>query len=156
MKKETIIGTLLGIIIGVISSNLIINKRTEKNNSKVYKFKSYYNLLNKWLLLLHDGKKIEIYLKNKGYKTIAIYGMGEIGNRLYEELKDSEIEVKYAIDKNPMVTYSGLNVKNLEDELEEVDVVVVTAVFMFETISEEIKGRLQCPIVSLEDIIFCI
>ena len=80
--------------------------------------------------------------------------MGELGNHLYEELKNSSIQVKYAIDKNVDSTFSDLEVCSLEDELEDVDVVVVTAVFAFDEIVDEISDRVNCPVISLEDVVY--
>lgn len=67
--------------------------------------------------------------------------MGEIGNRLYEELKDSsKIEVKYGIDNNALDTYSELEVLSLEEytdlAADDIDVIVVTATFAFDDIKK--------------------
>ena len=42
----------------------------------------------------------------------------------------------------------------IEDELPEVDVVVVTAVFYYDQIAEGLLNRIECPVVSLEDILY--
>jgi len=42
----------------------------------------------------------------------------------------------------------------LDDELEPADVVIVTAIFAFDEISEELEGLFDCPIVSLEDVVY--
>lgn len=46
-----------------------------------------------------NSKKISDYLYNKSIRRIAIYGMGILGRQLYEELKISDIEVCFVIDK---------------------------------------------------------
>jgi ketol-acid reductoisomerase len=104
--------------------------------------------------LHNEGKKLEGYFTDKGYQTIAIYGMGELGNRLYEELKDSNVKIKYAIDKNSDSTYSELDVISIEDEMEAVDAVVVTAFFAFDEIKEELEQSIEYPIISIEDVIY--
>ena len=111
-------------------------------------------MLNQWLCIKQEGKSLDEYFKENNYKTVAIYGMGEMGNRLYDELKNTDIEVKYAIDKNASSTYSELDVKEIDDELPEVDVVVVTATFAFDDIVEDIQDKFVCPIVSLEDVVY--
>ena len=80
--------------------------------------------------------------------------MGEIGNRLYEELKNSRIEIKYAIDKNVIIEYDDLEIKELSNSMEQADVVVVTAIFAFDEIKKSIEDKFQCDIISLEDVIF--
>ena len=156
MKKGTVgvLATLLGAVAGAAASGTIVGKKVEKKAEKVDKFKSYYNMLNQWLVLKQEGKSLGQFFKDNGYKTIAIYGMGEMGNRLYDELKDTSIEVKYAIDKNAVSTYSELEVLELEDDLIPVDVIVVSAVFAFNEIEETISEIVDYPIVSLEDVIY--
>ena len=111
-------------------------------------------MLNQWLILKQEGKSLIEYFNKNGYKSVAIYGMGEMGNRLYDELKDSEIELKYAIDKNAAGTYSELNVIGKDDDFPEVDVLVVTATFAFDEIEDELSGKVDWPIVSLEDVVY--
>lgn len=155
--KKGMIGILaasLGIAAGVIGVNYFKNKKIVEKTEKVDKFKGYYNLLNQWLQLKNEGKNLHTYFHDYNYKSIAIYGMGELGNRLYEELKDSDIEIKYAIDKNAESTYSELNVIGIEEKYEEVDVIVVTAIFAFDEIEKELSLKVQCPVISLEDIVY--
>lgn len=153
MKKGTI--AVLSAIFGAIAGGAAtLAMPKQQKEDKVFKFKSYYNMLNQWLMLKNEGKKLETYFIENGFKTVAIYGMGEMGNRLYEELKESSIEVKYAIDKDADSVYSDLEVKNLDDDLEKVDAVVVTAVFAFDQIVEQIEGKVGGTILSLEDIVY--
>lgn len=155
MKKQvTVLSTIVGTVAGAIATGIIKQKAIDEKSKKVDKFKTYYNMLNEWLMIKQEGKSLEKYFINNGYQTIAIYGMGEMGNRLYDELKNSEIKVKYAIDKEASSTYSEIEVIEMEDELPEVDAVVVTAVFAFEDIEEKLQEVVECPIISLEDVIF--
>lgn len=85
--------------------------------------------------------------------------MGEIGNRLYEELKNSsEIEVKYGIDNNASETYSELEVLSLEEYTDlasdDIDVIVVTATFAFDDIKKSLSELLDCNIISIEDVVY--
>lgn len=156
MKKVTI--TLLSLLAGAASGfavkNFFSGKILDEKVKKIDKFKSYYNLLNQWLILKQEGKTLAKYFEENNYKSIAIYGMGEMGNRLYEELKNSSITVKYAIDKNAGNTYAELDVFEVEDELSEVDAIVVTAIFAFDEIEQELNNKVDFPILSLEDVIF--
>ena len=145
---------LIGAIAGAAGSGYLGSKQVEQKAEKVDKFKGYYNMLNQWLILKQEGKKLSEYFKRNNYKTVAIYGMGEMGNRLYDELKDSDIEVKYAVDKNAASTYSELDVIELEDDFDTVDVMVVTATFAFDEIEEEISEKVDFPLVSLEDVVY--
>ena len=38
--------------------------------------------------------------KKRGFQTVAIYGMHYIGERLYKELENTQIEVLYVMEQN--------------------------------------------------------
>lgn len=156
MGKGTIavFSTLIGAAAGALGVNYLKEKEVEKKKVKVDKFKGYYNMLNQWLILKQEGKCLCEYFKANNYKVIAIYGMGEMGSRLYDELKNSDITVKYAVDKNAASTYSELEVIEPENEFEEVDAIVVTATFAFDEIETELRDKVDFPIISLEDVVY--
>lgn len=149
-----IVSFLGGVVIGVAGGSYFKGKIISKSNERINKFKSYYNILNQWIVLDHEGKKLEQYFINNNYMKIAVYGMGEIGNRLYEELKNSSVKIDYVIDKNAESAYSELEIFSPEDMLGEVDAVIVTTAFAFEEIRDELSKKCNCPIVSLEDVVF--
>ena len=156
MKKGTVgvLATLLGAVAGAAASGVVVGKNVDKKSQKVDKFKSYYNMLNQWLILKQEGKNLEQFFIDNDYNSIAIYGMGEMGNRLYEELKNTSIEVKYAIDKNAESTYSELKVLDVEDDLTPVDAIIVSAIFAFDEIEEKLTEVVDYPVVSLEDVVY--
>ncbi len=158
MKKVigVVLVTLGGAVIGAIVMNKMSSSIVRMKEGKINKFKGYYNLLLQWLDRKQEGRSLSEYFTKKGYKRIAIYGMGEVGNRLYNELKNTEVEVKFVIDKNSNATYSPLEVKELEelDGSETVDLIVVTVPHVFEEIQKEVSMRLSSPVVSVEEVIY--
>ena len=158
MKKiiSVILGVVGGIAIGAVVMNKISSSIIKAKEIKIDKFKRYYSLLLLWLDHKQEGRRLSEYFTKKGYKRIAIYGMGEIGNRLYNELKNTEIEIKYVIDKNANAAYSPVEVIELEELNgdEELDLVVVTAPHAFEEIQKEISMKLSSPVISIEDIVY--
>lgn len=152
----SVISGAIGVVAGGVTTSYLAGKQIEKKTEKVNKFKSYYNLLNQWLLLRQEGKSLVEYFKDNNYNSIAIYGMGEMGNRLYDELIASDIKIKYAVDKEPETAYSELEVVGKDEVLESVDVMIVTAVFAFDEIKEELEGKADFPIISLEDVVYSI
>ncbi|BCN32542.1 hypothetical protein [Anaeromicropila herbilytica] len=155
MKKGIIASVLvvIGSIGGAIGMSFLKNGKVSNEIQKVNKFKGYYQILNQWLIIKQEGKSLEEYFVNNNYQSIAIYGMGELGCRLYEELKDSSINVKYAIDNSAICAYSNLEVLSLEDKLDDVDAIVVSAAFAFEEVQKELTNKINCPIVSIEDVV---
>lgn len=158
MKKYTVIGIILGILTGSIGSGILTthlnNISIKEKNSKINKYRGYYEILNRWLILKQEGKSLEKYFLDNDYKSIAIYGMGELGNRLYDELKSSNVEVKYAMDANYSGKYSELEIKALEDDLPQVDIIVVTAIFAFDDIENNLKRVTSSDIISLENAVY--
>ncbi len=158
MKKNIIfitsIGAIVSFISGVISVSILTRNILQQKEYKIDKFKGYYYLLNHWLTLKQNEKFLETYFKDRGYNSIAIYGMGELGNHFYEEMKNTDIEIKYAIDKNASTTDVDIEIINLEDELPKVDVIVVTATFAFDEIYKNISTITDIPVVSLDDIVY--
>lgn len=158
MKKGIIalLSLIIGVTVGGIGIGYLQGKQEENTLKKIDKFKGYYQILNQWLALKHEGKSLESFFEERGYKNVAIYGMGEMGNRLYEELKKTNINVKYAVDKSAFLIYPELESINMEkaQELPEVDVIVVTAAFAFDEIEESLKEKTDSPIISLQNIIF--
>ena len=85
--------------------------------------------------------------------TVAVYGMGRVGETLIKELTDSDISVKYAIDQSAGKNSEGFIVSP-DSALECVDVVVVTPIASYGEIKLKLKEKMNCPIVSIEDILF--
>lgn len=105
------------------------------------------------MIFLHQDKSLDQYFIQRKYKRIAIYGMGELGNRLYEELENSSVEIVYVIDQEASSIFVEAEAKEPDEVLEEVDVIIVTAVFDFDKISEELGSKISCPVISLEEVI---
>lgn len=153
--KKVIIASI-SLLTGATLAGSLMKKPIKYNEQKAFKFKAYYNMLNQWLSFKQNGKGLESYFIKKGYEEIAIYGMGEVGNRLYDELKATRIKVQYVIDKNAENTYSELDVYNLEDDLPNVDAIIVSPVFAFNEIKEQLSKKVDFPIINLEDVVYCV
>lgn len=155
MKKGIFIGSLsliTGCFLGAAGMNKI--KENTNGDNKINKFKGYYNILNQWLKLKQEGNSIEKYFLENGYKTVAVYGMGELGNRLYSELKESGIDVKYAVDRNAANIFSDLKLLDKNEPFPYVDVMIITASFAYDEIYKELNKKVDFPIVSLEEVVY--
>lgn len=147
------LGVIAGAAGGIAVSNSIAEKSQSQQMKKTEKFRTYYNVLNQWLFVKQEGKSLEDYFVKEGYHNIIIYGMGEIGNRLFKELEESSVTVKYCMDSDAPVM--DCNMKTVpEDSIEGVDAVVVTAMFAFDEIEEKLEKIVDCPILSLEEVVF--
>lgn len=156
MRKSGVFvaGALLGGLVGITTSRGLGASDAKPRDDK---FKLYYNVMNQWLYLKHNNKNLSEYFEKKEYKRIGIYGLGELGNRLIDELKDTGTEVVYGVDRNINNTYSSVPafaLDELSDAAEDVDVIVVTPIFAYEEVISELKNKVSCDIVSLEDVVF--
>ena len=96
---------------------------SDSEKTTLDKLMMYYQIMNMWLYLKMHNQSIIPYMKENGYIHIAIYGMKELGERLFDELDGTGIEVDYVIDKD---TISGnYKLYSPEDDLPEVDCIVV-------------------------------
>ncbi len=111
-------------------------------------------LAYQWIHMCQKGNRLGEYLKSRNIQTAAIYGMGDMGKILYEELKRLGIQAAYGIDKNKNVSQiDGLPVKSLSDTLPQADIIIVTPVYFYAGIKKELKTLTDIQIVSLEEII---
>ena len=148
------IAAAFGAVVGATASGKISQDTLEETKKLSDKHLALYLMMNQWVKLKQEGKSLSRYFEKKGYQNIAIYGMNYVGVTLLDELKNTNTHVAYAIDKKADEISAGVKVVSLEDSLENVDVVVVTAVFFFENIKRQLGRKVDCPIISLEEIIF--
>ena len=64
----------------------------------------------------------------------------------------SNIVVKYVIDKRMIDT--DIKAVTLDDDLEAVDMIIVTAIYDYNDIIRELKGKTQNQVISLEQVIY--
>ncbi len=154
--KKGIISTLsfvCGGAAGISSVWSALSKKTKEAQKYADKHLAIMQVMNQWIINKQEGKSLVTFFEENGYKTIAIYGMSYLGERLEDELRDSGIKIAYAVDKNAENIYADVEVRDPEDAMDEVDAVIVTSVFFFDEIEEQLENVFDCPIISLEDIV---
>lgn len=115
--------------------------------------------MKKWMENRNAGKLLSQYFKDYGYSSIAIYGAGDIGRLLYFELKNSDVEVKYWVDRNGegLAELEGIKVITLPEikEAESVDVLVVTPLGNYSEICKDlVKFCPEIPTISLREAVY--
>ena len=161
MNKKILLATftvgsaVVGAMLGVVATAGELEKQINEKKKMSDKHLDLYLLMNQWVKLKQKGINLSKYFEKNGYNRIAIYGMSYVGETLVEELKGTNIEVVYGIDRNAEnIWIDNMNVLSLDDELEDVDAVVVTAISFYDNIKDSLSRKLTCPIISLEDILY--
>ncbi len=130
-----------------------MNARIKNSEDFSAKISMYYHMFNHWLKLKQAGVSCKDFFIINAYKRIAIYGYKEFGERLYDELRNSEVEVVCIIDKNKGSVCADVQVYSSNEEIPEVDAIVVTPAFYYAEIEEDLSRKVNCPIISIEDVI---
>jgi hypothetical protein len=158
MRLRPIISSAVSAGIGVVAANICYANKAENDTKKlekdIEKMNMFYHILVEWLTLKQEGKSLEEYFIDNGYRTVAIYGMKELGERLYDELNGSSVEVKYVVDQDAENIYCEKMVCSPYDKLQSVDVMVVSAVYHMDRIKNELQEKVPFPIISLEDVVY--
>lgn len=156
MKNGVIsfLSVLTGALIGAGVMGKIKGKSIKEAEKMSEKHLALFLMMNQWVKIKQENKELASYFEKKGFKKIAIYGMSYVGETLVDELKNSNITVLYGIDQKADSIYANIDIVFIEDELREVDAIVVTAITFFDEIEKKLSGKVHCPIISLEDILY--
>lgn len=135
-----------------ITTDAINDSECERN-----RYLCYYYLMKQWVSNNRKNISSADYLRNNHISSIAIYGTGTLGDMLYGELKDTEIKIKYVIDKSRQESYNNIPVIDLKHIKEQpsVDAIIVTPIFDYSEIIQEIeKYDKKIVKISLEKLIY--
>lgn len=124
-----------------------------KKNRESTKFRSYYNTLVSWMELLQNKDTIARYFSKDD--SVAVYGMGKIGELICKELLENGINVSYGIDENnsgeSMTT--GLHVYSAEKkDLPEVDYIIISITYLSDSIIPELEKVSSAKIITIDEI----
>ena len=156
--KKIFVGFIIGYTLGIVGTYYFL-VRPEKNKAKKFKdlsdkHLSLFILMQKWVKQKIKGKQISRYLSEKSIKNVAIYGMNYVGEALYEELNKNGIRVLYGIDMNADKMFSDIDIYKPSEELPDVDAIIVTPIHAYDVIEESMSKKMDCLIMSIEDIIY--
>lgn len=100
----------------------------------------FYWILTRWMDWKIRGKRVADVLLKQNCRQIAVYGYAELGQLLCGELAGTKVDISYVLDKRIKNTgITGLPVYLPQNGLPYVDAVVVTAVYYFDEIKEELS-----------------
>lgn len=150
----SVLSTLAGTMLGAGVVGRMTGERIRYKQRMSEKHLSLFLMMNQWVKVKQEGKNLASYFEQKGYKKIAVYGMSYAGETLVAELMGTDISIAYGIDKNADSIYVDVDIMSMEEDLDPVDAVVVTAITFFDEIENKLSEKIDCPIISLEDILY--
>lgn len=154
----TVIMTIVGLIIGAIIVGKVVVKPTfeeiRRLREESAKHLDLYLLMNDWVHIKQNRKSLSSYFEKNGYKKIAIYGMNYVGETLVKELQGTNIEIAVGIDKNANSMTSSIKLVTIENFEDIVDAVIVTPIVFFDSIADSLEKKIDCPVVSIEDVVY--
>lgn len=150
-----IILSLAAIGKGLLNLLWKIKRKIEQYEIDLKNLKRHHAILEHWLNTKIKGQNLEPYFEKNEFRTIAVYGLGTLGCCLCRELQGSSVvKVEYGIDKNIETSKWIVRLKKLSEEIVPVDAVIVTAIASFHDIKRELEKYYQCPILSLEEVVY--
>lgn len=145
-----LIGLTCGIVFMIYRCGYIL----ENSKKRADKFLSYFKLMDQWLSCKEQDYQFTKYFDENNIKSVAIYGMGKIGNHLKYELEKGGITLSYVIDEGKKLNYGEEEYYSLKDNLPMVDVVIVTPVNEYKEIKKKIlDNNRMLNVISVEKII---
>lgn len=119
------------------------------------KYYEYFQLLNRWMAARNEGKRVSDFLQGEGIGKVAVYGMGDLADRLAEELEGGPVAVLYGIDRDVSCTNARIaDIRSLDDRLEEVDAIVVTPFLSAGEIGASLRQKCPYRLIALDEIIY--
>lgn len=103
------------------------------------KFRLLFFTLNNTLLLQENNVLLCDILRQKGINTLAIYGVGYVGKRIYGILKNTTVEVCCMADRNASFLEAELPIYTLENLPINIDGILIT----LQDGTESIRKKLQ-------------
>jgi prephenate dehydrogenase len=115
--------------------------------------------MKRWLENRNEGKTFVDYFKKCRFRKIAIYGAGDMGKLLYAEIKDSDIEVLFFVDRNAegIREMDGIPVVTIDriSKMPEVDIIVITPAGNFDAISQALAKTVpSARTISLKEAVY--
>ncbi len=107
----------------------------EATLKEVNRYKKKYELMYQWMKLKQNGIELIEFFQDRKLESIAIYGMGDLGELLYKELEDNRI-IKFGIDRQ--LKQNKIPIYSLENVKEKIDAIVITPVLITDEIEDQI------------------
>lgn len=135
---EYMLKNIYAYLIDTLFSNVMMEVGSRKSNR------------NRLMCEKIDTIDIDLFKKRIGKNRVAIYGMGKIGQKLFDYLTENGIEVVEIMDKRK-ITYKGLQSFQAWEHTDKELFVIITVQNDFEDIMEDLKKQGYKKVITLDD-----
>lgn len=114
----------------------------------------YFTLYKQWAEFCESESNLALFFQAGNYKDIAIYGSGKMSELLIRICSKSDIRVRYLIGSNSGVKHGYLPIYQIDTELPQVDIIVVSTTENYMWIEKEICRKNGVEVISIQEVIF--
>lgn len=158
MEVALIISAFGGMIVGSFFTKIIVGKITRKYYELMIDSKRVGLMYYQWLHLFLDGIDICEGIIGKGYRRIAVYGMGTTGELLSRAVHlNKGLELVVIVDRAADMIAPKYNNYNMQTDLRndsDVDCVIITEPKYFDEMKSNIEKYSSADVLSIEDLLF--
>lgn len=152
-----IISLLVFIIILMILQICILKRKTQIDMRQLKKMDSLFKLENLMLVQFIKGNSVHKKLEEMGIKTVSIYGMGEVGERIMEDilLNSSSISLIYGIDCNAELLNMAIPIHTLRNAVNQKkpDLIILSTYSDNGALRKEIEIEMNCRVVNIGELL---
>ena len=144
-------GKMIEVYKKIISFGSLVEENSLVEN-ELQKFKVFYNVLVDWLMEA-DSEVVQNWCTNNQITEVIIYGYAELGKILEKQLIKCGVKVAYILDQKITQTCSEVFIYKPGNENIRDIPVIVTAIYYYDSIKNELEERGYTKIVSLQSIV---
>lgn len=133
----------------------MLKKERHELKKDLQRMQKLFSVANRWLMLEINGENLGKIIEKRGYTSVAVYGMGELGIRIIEDLKmNTSIHVLYGLDRNAERISTYIPVYKLEDIKGKMpDLIIIAAYCKDSSLKDKICDFVDCDVISIEELI---
>lgn len=147
-----------------IKSPILLYRELKKSNIEIgseknSRAKLYDDLMTQWNINKTNNIHIIDSLRENDLKKIAIYGIGTLGELLYNEIKNTDVKISCFIDQSAENYVYGFDdvmviTPDVIHNIGMVDAIIVTPIHVYESIEKTIRNNgFNGKVISLERLI---
>lgn len=149
-KKETLFKENARSFITQRYEELAVKQIASNSKPNVNKGNKIKELNSMW-----EAGTVATYLKQHNITKVVIYGMGELGRRLYDELTESGIQIEAVMDKNSFCLTEVVEVYKPDENLVSAEYIISTVVSDFNEVKSAFPKKKVIDLVKLVMQISC-